>query len=279
MSLLRATTPESCPRFYRFAFGLHRQKTRSVLILPIRKIPRHNFSDKAPEHIFRGLGQLHKLTIRRKINMNTSTDKPSSGASPYLSGNALFWVCFCVVMIPFVIFFITSYFQLYNILGQIDVTIESQILKVLGDEDEFSDPSSSMTKALVALERDIVLYRHERATAALATRTWMRFMSLSFGASLVVAGAIFVLSGVTTPRTDGTLQLQDFKVAIASKSPGLILVIVGCILIAVPNVIPQKIGIKNTSTYIQKHHHVLEGVSCSLTSDEIDQLLTKPSQN
>ena len=103
----------------------------------------------------------------------------------------------------------------------------------------------------------------------------MRFMSLSFGASLVVAGAIFVLSGVTTPQTDGSLQWRDIKMAMASKSPGLFLVLLGCCLIAIPNVFPQRIGVDDTSTYIQKYNLIVKDDQASLSEEQLKALMKR----
>ena len=200
-----------------------------------------------------------------------------------LHHNPLFWVLFSVAIVPFLFFFLTSYFQLYSILDDINTHITSQAQSILDDEERFSDDSTlstSLAKARVALERDVVLYRHERASAALATRTWMRFMSLIFGASLVITGSIFVLGRVTAPRTTGNVQWRDITMEFASRSPGVFLAAFGCCLIAIPNLSTQSIDVDDTSTYIQKVHQIvpieipiLSGEK--LTSEQLDELKKK----
>lgn len=196
---------------------------------------------------------------------------------------------FTVIVLPFVLFLSTSYWQLYRTLDNINGDVQSQARIILNDESNFREEANrkvSLAKAKVALEHDIMLHRHERATAALATRTWMRFMSLIFGAMLVVTGGIFVLGRVTAPRTDGEFQWQHFRMAMASGSPGLFLVFFGCILIAVPNLSGQNIKLDNASTYVGKDQevsvvnasHNSESGERPLTEEELADLKTKLKQ-
>ena len=213
------------------------------------------------------------------LHMNSSSDNHSSAPSHRLHRNGTFWIMFSVAIVPFLFFFLTSYVQLYSILGDINTPIVSQAQRILDNEEQFTDDYSlakSMTKARIALERDVVLYRHERASAALATRTWMRFMSLIFGASLVVTGSVFVLGRVTAPKTDGNLQWRDIRMELASRSPGLFLVIFGCTLIAIPNLSTQSIDVDDTSTYVQKiqqmvSHGELDISNEKLTPEQLEQ--------
>ena len=128
-------------------------------------------------------------------------------------------------------------------------------MSLLNNGDSLEDEAARLAflaKARVALERDIVVYRHQRTSAAHATRTWMRFMSLIFGTMLVVNGSVFILGRVNAARTDGKIQWQDITVSVASSSPGIILAALGCVLIAIPNLPNQRIEIDDTSTYVQK---------------------------
>lgn len=209
--------------------------------------------------------------------MTASSDNVPSPAVPRLHHNPLFWVLFSVVIVPFLFFFVTSYSQLYTILDDINSGIASQAQSILDDEERFSDDSTlstSLAKARVALERDVVLYRHERASAALATRTWMRFMSLIFGASLVITGSIFVLGRVKGPRTSGNVQWRDITMEFVSRSPGVLLAALGSCLIAIPNLSTQSIDVDDTSTYIQKVHQVVPNEIPSLSGEKLnlDQL-------
>lgn len=218
--------------------------------------------------------------------MTSSSGNHSSASFRRLHRNPTFWVMFSVAIVPFVFFFGTSYIQLYSILADINIPITShtsQAQNILDDEERFADDSAlstSLAKARVALERDVVVYRHERARAALATRTWMRFMSLIFGASLVITGSIFVLGRVTAPRTDGNVQWRDIKMELASRSPGIFLVFFGCCLIAIPNLSTQSIDVDDTSTYIQKIQQVVSNSNPilqngKLTPEQLEELKKK----
>ena len=218
--------------------------------------------------------------------MTSSSDERPPSFFAGQPSRSLFWVMFTVVILPFVLFLASSYWQLYSVLDAIDTDIKSKTLIILNDESNFREEATrllSLDKARVALEHDTMLHRHERSTAALSTRTWMRFMSLIFGAILVVSGAIFVLGRVTAPRTDGEFQWRHFKMAMASGSPGLFLVFFGCILIAVPNLSSQSIKLDTSPTYIGKDQEIVilkslndsESETFSLTEEQLEELMKK----
>ena len=187
--------------------------------------------------------------------MVMSDKERDSNAFSGLPSYLFFWVMFSVVMIPFVVFFVTSYMLLYENLRNINSPIQSHATSLL-DKVEVGEPSSEATrlgflaKAWVALEYDVVLHRHKRASWALATRTWMRFMSLVFGTVLVANGSVFVLGRVAAPQTDANFQWQDFKVSLISSSPGLAMAFLGCLLIAVPNIAKQRISVESAPSYV-----------------------------
>src|SRR5690606_6549870 len=104
--------------------------------------------------------------------------------------------------------------------------------------------------ALVALERDVMQHRHQRASTLLATRTWMRFMSLVFGATLIIVGASFVLGQITAPHSTGNAEFQSIKLSLASSSPGLFVIVLGSILVGIPNLASQPIDVRDAPTYL-----------------------------
>ena len=170
----------------------------------------------------------------------------------------LFWLMFAVVLVPTGIFIWLSYIQLGNNLTQIVETIPSETKTLLERASGLTDlPDENaraefLAKARVSLERDVVLYRHSRSSSALLTRTWMRFMSLIFGSILVFIGSAFVLAQIDVPKTSGRLNWREIGVSLQSGSAGIILVVIGSVLISIPNVSKQSIEIDDTSTYIAK---------------------------
>lgn len=112
--------------------------------------------------------------------------------------------------------------------------------------------------ARVTLEHDVMSYRHQRTTAFLATRTWMRFMSLMFGAILVVIGGGFVLGRIPAPSFSGQFSFKDVGASVATSSPGLVLVMCGIILISIPNLSNQRIDTDDTSSYFAQSNNAVE---------------------
>ena len=79
-------------------------------------------------------------------------------------------------------------------------------------------------------------------------------MSLMFGAILIVIGSAFVLGKITSPPSRGRIGLKEFGVAVVTSSPGLMLIVFGVILVAIPNISNQQIKIDDTSTYLEKNY-------------------------
>ena len=151
-----------------------------------------------------------------------------------LSSRVLFWAMFAVVVIPFLGFFWQSFDLLRSNLNDINSSLGSEAARLLADTDELNEESTRLaflTKAWVALEHDIMMHRQQRTDWAFAARTSVRFMSLIFGAVLITSGTVFVLGRVAAPRTDANFQWQDVKVSFMSSSPGLAMIILGCLLI------------------------------------------------
>ena len=180
----------------------------------------------------------------------------SSASATGVPAQILFWTMLLVVLAPSAIFVYLSYRQLENNLNLITAHIPSETAALLDGAAALPDDDareSFLTKALVSLERDVALHRHNRSSSALLTRTWMRFMSLIFGSILVVIGSAFVLARIQAPNTVSRMQVQDFGASLRSSSAGLFLVFVGAALISIPNLASQRIAVDDTSTYIAKY--------------------------
>lgn len=178
----------------------------------------------------------------------------------------VFWVLFLVLVVP-------SGGFIYESFGKLDEILQSVSTRPASETDRLlqmppSDDGAFEKRAIVALERDVMVYRQHRAAAALATRTWMRFMSLIFGAILVVIGSAFILGKISTADpSSGDMSFGDVKGSFATSSPGIALVFIGGLLIGVPHFSGQKITTSDTSSFIAKGFGVGTAISGGLLSD------------
>lgn len=204
-----------------------------------------------------------------------------SGTSGWRTPKHVFWISIIVVTVPFILFVVLSYLRFDSVVSSIEKKIELSVNKVLQDSFDYSSPSERLAfvaNSRVALERDIVVHRHSRSVALLVTRTWMRFMSLVFGTVLVVIGSVFVISKITTEPTETELAGGNIRVALVTSSPGLLLVLLGCLLIAVPNVSQQAIRVVDAPTYLlpTDENAANHAEADSDTSDKSGMGLTAP---
>lgn len=188
-----------------------------------------------------------------------STEQPqdtgqSDGAGPTrVRYTTLFRIMFWVVIAAFAVFLVFSYFHLDNILSNINQPSSSAITPLLQatyphhNDDQYR---FFLTQVEASLESDVIANRHKRAATALNARTWMRSMSLAFGAVLSIVGSAFVLGGVSIPRTDGRLRWGDIRIELVSHSPGLFILVLGVALILAPHFSRQSISIDETSIFL-----------------------------
>lgn len=173
------------------------------------------------------------------------------GAKAYMFGlppAVVFLLLFTVVAAPSAFFLWASYDQLGAILEHIGAPSDSPLPDAFTDPDV--PPAAIGTHAAVFLEYQVMKARQHRASTLLATRTWMRFMSLIFGSVLVVIGAAFVLGRITTSAAKGEFSLGGAKAALTSTSPGLFMTGLGALLIAIPNVSAQEIRVADGAVYL-----------------------------
>jgi len=190
---------------------------------------------------------------------------PVTGAAPTLtltpgakwswssasSRTASFFILFLVLVTPTAVFGAASLIKLYDVLEKIYETPPSQANQLLKEKPTSqAELRAFPTRALVALEADVVAYREHRGEALLATRTWLRFMSVLFGSILVTIGAAFILGKISTPKNEVAMEgWSGFKTSFATSSPGLALVILGCVLILFRNGYDERIEIRDGAIY------------------------------
>ena len=167
-----------------------------------------------------------------------------------ISKRFLFWIVFWVSLAPCGWFIATSYMGLQTILTALHTppNSESVITSYLSGYADSPQPLASIVQA--HLEFHVIQNRQARANSALATRTWLRFMSSVFGSVLVFIGAVFVLAKIETSAIgDMEAESSGVKFRIKSSSPGLIMVVIGAILMASANFAKQKITTTDGAVY------------------------------
>jgi len=168
-----------------------------------------------------------------------------------IHAGVVFFILLAVLVVPSGWFVYKSFGKLDQILLTIAETPVSETDKLL----QLPATANKVfeTRSIVALERDVIRNRLHVTRVALATRTWMRFMSLIFGAILVVIGAAFILGKISTRDSNtGEFSFGDVKGSLATSSPGLALVLMGALLIVVPNFSTQTITTNDTGSFIAK---------------------------
>ena len=157
----------------------------------------------------------------------------------------VFFLGFAAVAIPSVGFLLASYFTLEQTVDLIHANQSRETLNYLRSLSTEPNNADTLRETIRAyLDYDTLNNRQGRANSALASRTWLRFMSMGFGAVLAFVGAVFVLAKIET-RVDSTLGAEEqsigMGISVRSTSPGIIMVLIGALLIAAPLFARQKI--------------------------------------
>ena len=179
-----------------------------------------------------------------------------------ISSWIVFWIVFGVIIVPSIFFIILSFVNLQDIQKSIRDTQDLpnfHTARLISANSNFEiTPINTIkyfeiqTRAM--LELDVMSLRHNQVSAALRTRTWMRFMSLMCGSILVVIGSVFILGNVSSKNAStGEFIFGAIKGSLKTWSPGLLIIAIGAILVAVPNFASQKIESNDTSSFFAKY--------------------------
>lgn len=155
-----------------------------------------------------------------------------------LKPKVIFFLGFAAVALPSVGFLLASYFTLEQTVDLIHANQSRETLNYLRNLSTEPNNADTLRETIRAyLDYDTLNNRQGRANSALASRTWLRFMSMGFGAVLAFAGAVFVLAKIET-KVNSTLGAEEQRIgmgiSVRSTSPGVIMVLFGALLIAAP---------------------------------------------
>ena len=150
----------------------------------------------------------------------------------------IFFMGFVAVALPSVGFILASYFTLERTVALIHANHSHETLTFLRSLDIEQNDTNVLRETIRAyLDYDTLNNRQGRANSALASRTWLRFISSGFGGVLIFMGAVFVLARIET-RLDSSLGAEEkmagIAISIRSTSPGIFMILIGAVLMAVP---------------------------------------------
>jgi hypothetical protein len=135
-------------------------------------------------------------------------------------------------------------------------TSERALLRIeqLLDPKAGAQPSSRVSidllqQSLLLLEADAMDKRYRQASALLMSRIWTRQLAFLTGMVLAFIGAVFILGKLAENKTDVSLGAEQWKGAISSTSPGLILASFGTLLITVSLIVQPNIEVQDRPIY------------------------------
>ncbi|MDO8838522.1 MAG: hypothetical protein Q7V31_06295 [Parvibaculum sp.] len=153
-----------------------------------------------------------------------------------------------VVVTLSAVFIWQSYAQLHRIEDKVDKlwvgTEQTATFEKL-------DPVGKCAAVLAYLDLEVIKMRHNRTVVALQSRTWMKFLTSMFGAVLVTLGAIFVLGQVSAPHFRAHVEGRGVNVALASASPGLVIVVIGAGLLVASMIVHHEVSQTDQALFIE----------------------------
>lgn len=165
---------------------------------------------------------------------------------PFMTG-------FIVVMAA--LFFIFSGLHLY----QVSTFIETEHGRNIRDlvQAETAKPtanpltSEDITQhALLLLEADTLDKRYHEASALLMSRIWSRQLAFITGMVMAFLGAVFILGKLSESTSQISGGAGDWKVAITSASPGIILSVLGTVLLISSLYVRASLDVNDGPAYV-----------------------------
>lgn len=164
-----------------------------------------------------------------------------------------FMIGFVVAMAA--VFFIFSGLHLYQVSAFIETEhgqnirglIESEIAKATADKLSSDDVTQY---SLLLLEADTLDKRYHQASALLMSRIWSRQLAFITGMVMAFLGAIFILGKLSESASQISGGGADWKVAITSASPGIILSFLGTVLLVSSLYVRASLDVTDGPAYV-----------------------------
>lgn len=108
-------------------------------------------------------------------------------------------------------------------------------------------------RAAFALERELIIRRYNQANLTLTTRLWTRLMGFITGMILALVGAAFILGKLSEDFSEATAKAgppgQEWMFSVRSASPGIVLVVMGTVLMALSISIQATYSVEDKAIY------------------------------
>ena len=164
-----------------------------------------------------------------------------------------FMTSFVVAMA--VLFFAFSGFHLYQVTNFIESAdgknirelIQSEIARPTADNPTSSDITQH---ALLLLEADALDKRYHEASALLMSRIWTRQLAFITGMVMAFLGSVFILGKLSESSSEISGGSGEWKVAITSASPGIILSVLGTVLLVASLYVRASLDVTDGPAYV-----------------------------
>lgn len=134
-----------------------------------------------------------------------------------------------LAVIATIVFGVVGYNDTNEIISRLYVQQAQYTPEIVTHAGGYDGANNSTLSAV--LEVDAINARNMRALSALATTTWLRFVTVMFGAILMVLGGALVLARVTSDSIQVSVEAGAAKGGFGTTSPGLVMVLLGALLI------------------------------------------------
>jgi len=128
-----------------------------------------------------------------------------------------------------------------------------QTLRPVTYEQEFE---LSRTRAAFFLERELIARRYDQVNLTLTTRLWTRLMGFITSMILALVGAAFVLGKLSEDVSEAAAKAglpgQEWSLSVRSASPGIILVVMGTLLMALSISIQASYSAEDKAIYFDR---------------------------
>jgi hypothetical protein len=152
-------------------------------------------------------------------------------------------------------FFLFSGLHMYNITKFVEAAeqedIRSQIVNELHrSATPAATSSETIEHSLLLLEADVVDKRYHQAAGLLMSRIWSRQLAFVTGMVMAFVGSVFILGKLSEGTSNISGGIAEWKVAISSASPGIILSLFGTIVIIASMYVKATLEVSDGPAYV-----------------------------
>ncbi len=157
------------------------------------------------------------------------------------------------------VFFVFSGIHIYQVTRFIQTEDGPDIRKLIHDEiarptGQAITPAEVTEHSLLLLEADALDRRYHQAGGLLMSRIWSRQLAFITGMVMAFVGAVFILGKLSESTTEASGGAGEWKVAISSASPGIILSFFGTVLLISSLFVRATLDVSDGPAYINAVH-------------------------